>query len=129
MREEEAEARPSIRGEAIEQASAAGAPEIGLGAAAARSLRGMRGIPRLGRRGIVEPHAVVMTDHRRARPALGPVAAGAVVADGEGGAIRLRAGEDVMHVRRVAAAVHDSAPLGQRGLTTYGIGRRRRPEG
>jgi hypothetical protein len=91
--------RTSIHSKAIEHAGAAGGLEIVLRAAASGPARRMRRIPRLGRRAVVEAGAVVMADHRGTRPALGPVAAGAVVADGEGRAIRLRAGEDVVHVR------------------------------
>src|SRR5436853_33984 len=56
----------------------------------------MRGVPQQHRRGIVEPLAVVMADHRGAAAALGPVAAGAIVRAGEGGAVGLRTGQDVV---------------------------------
>src|ERR1044072_1510991 len=105
-----------VRGEAVDQAVAARALGVGLAAAAARSARGMRRVPRLRGRALVEPGAVRVTDHRGAGAVLGPVAAGAVVRAGERRAVRLRAGEDVMTVRRVAAAVDDLALLAQRGL-------------
>src|SRR5262249_53881448 len=44
-----------------------------------------------------------------------PVAAGVIGAVGEGRAIELRAGEDVVLVRRVADAFHGVALLGERG--------------
>src|SRR5436309_101927 len=58
-----------IRGEAIEQAVAAGAAQIGLAATAVRAARGMRRVPRF--RGIVvaQALAVMMADHRGALPA------------------------------------------------------------
>jgi hypothetical protein len=58
----------------------------------------------------------MVADHRGAFAALGPVAAGAVLGAREGGAVRLRAGEDVVHVGRVAAAVDRLALLAQGGL-------------
>ena len=58
-----------------------------------------------------------MAEHCRARAgALRPVAAGPVLGGREGRPVRLRAGERVMHVRRIATAVDDRALLGQRGL-------------
>src|SRR5262245_37454530 len=57
-----------------------------------------------------------MTDHRRPLTALRPVATCAILASRERGAIRLTAGEDVVHVRRVAAAVDHLSLLGQRRL-------------
>src|SRR5262249_43266342 len=60
--------------------------------------------------------AVVMTNHGRTLTALGPVAAGSILAGRERGAIRLGAGQDVVHVRGVAAAVDRLALLGQRRL-------------
>ena len=53
-----------------------------------------------------------MAEHRRALGAAPrPVAAGAVLADAEGGAVGLRPGEEIVPVRRVAAAVDDLALL------------------
>src|SRR5262245_54602437 len=57
-----------------------------------------------------------MPDHRGALSALGPVAARTIVAGRERGTVGLRAGQDVVHVGRVAAAVDGLALLGQRGL-------------
>src|SRR5215216_4382180 len=94
-----------IRGEAIEQAVASGAAQIGLAATAVRAARGMRRVPRF--RGIVvaQALAVMMADHRGALPALGPIAAGPILAGREGPAVRLRAGQHVMPIGRIAAAV------------------------
>src|SRR6185436_99275 len=105
-----------LRGEAIEQAGAARALEIVLAAAAIRPARGVRRVP--GLRGVVvaESLPVVVADHRRALAALRPVAAGAVLAGRERGAVGLGAGQDVVHVRRVAPAVDRLALLGQRRL-------------
>ena len=58
----------------------------------------------------------MVPDHRHALAALGPVAASHVFAAGESGAVRLRAGEDVVLGRCVAAAVDDVSLFGQRGL-------------
>src|SRR5262244_917738 len=76
----------------------------------------MRRIPGLGCVVVAQALAIVMTDDRRALAALGPVAARPVLAGRERGAVRLRAGQDVVHVGRVAAAVDRGALLGQRGL-------------
>src|SRR5689334_20666743 len=105
-----------ISGEAVEQPVAAGAAQIGLAAAALRTARGMRGIPRMRGRVVAQSDAVVMAEHRRALRAARPVATGAVVAGREGGAVRLRAGQDVVPVRRVAASVDDLSLLVKRGL-------------
>ena len=63
-----------------------------------------------------------MADDRAALGAAGPVAAGLVVARREGTAVRHRAGQRVMLVRGVAAAVDDVAFLGQRGLLGQVVG-------
>ena len=70
----------------------------------------------MGRVAVVQAHAVVVAEHGGARAALRPVAAGHVRAAREGGAVALRAGEDVVSVRGVAAAVHELAFLVERGL-------------
>src|SRR5258705_4110345 len=67
-------ARPSVRREAVEQSGAAGPLQRILAAAA----RLVRRVPRLGRRALVEPGAVVVADHRGTVAALGPVAEGRV---------------------------------------------------
>src|SRR5207244_6811966 len=53
---------------------------------------------------------------RDALAALGPICASDVFAAGERRAVRLRAGEDVVLVRRVAASIDDVPLFGQRGL-------------
>src|SRR5205814_8677291 len=100
----------------IKQTVAARALEIVLAASAARPSRRMRRIPRLGRRTVIESRPVGVSDHGYALTALGPVSACAVFAGGEGRSIRLRAGENVVHVRRIAAAVDDLALFGERSL-------------
>src|SRR5262245_66041170 len=57
-----------------------------------------------------------MTDHRRARAAVRPVAAGAILVGRERCAVGLGSREDVVHVRRVAAPVDLAALLGGRRL-------------
>src|SRR3989449_11332606 len=76
----------------------------------------MRRVPRL--RGVVvaQALAVVVPDHRRALAAARPVLARPVLARRERGAVRLRAGQDVVHVRLIAAPVDGLALLAQRRL-------------
>src|SRR2546425_2158151 len=74
----------------------------------------MRRVPGLRHVVVAQALPVGVADHRRALTALRPVAARAIVAAREGGAVRLGAGEDVVHVRRVAAAVDLLALLRQR---------------
>src|SRR6185312_1731715 len=57
-----------------------------------------------------------MTEHRRALRAARPVLAGAVLIASEGRAVGLRAREDIVAVRCVAATVDDLALLRQRRL-------------
>ena len=94
--------------EAVDQPVPAGAAQVVLAAALAR----VRRVPRVR----VRPAAllVVMPDLGAAVAAARPVVAGQVVA-GER-AVQVRAGQDVVPVRRVAAAVDDLALLGQRVL-------------
>src|SRR5688572_33424962 len=83
----------------------------------------MRGIP--GPRGRVVPQAaaVVMADHGGTLgTAPRPIAASPVLRACERGAIRLRAGEDVVPVGAVASAVDDLALLGERGLLGQVVG-------
>src|SRR5690349_10292232 len=93
---------PLIGCETVKQTGATGAAECGLAAAAALSARGMRGVPGFRGRILGEPHAVMVADHGCALAAAGPVAAGPILAGREGGAVRLRAGQDVVHVGLVA---------------------------
>ncbi len=103
--------RSALRREAVEVAVAAGGVQRRDIAAA----RAVRGIPRLRRRFLVQADAVAVADDGRARAAFRPVAAGGVLVAGHGLAVRRRAGEDVVLVRRVAAALHLLALFGQRG--------------
>src|SRR5215217_6191380 len=71
-------------------------------------------VPGLGRWRLVLARAVVMAHHGHALgAALRPVAAGHVLIAGKGGAVCLRAGEDVVLVRLIAAALHHLALLAQ----------------
>jgi fatty-acyl-CoA synthase len=89
--------RPGYRaGEAVKEAVAAGRLEIGLAAAA----RAMRGIPR--RRVLPAARAVVVAHLRAALAIAGPIAAGLVFIARKGRFRRLRTGQDVVHVRRIA---------------------------
>ena len=63
----------------------------------------------------------MVADHRRAFAALRPVAAGGVDVADDGHAVRLRAGQHVVHVRRVAAAVDAVAALGQCRLLAQAV--------
>src|SRR5580692_4431061 len=69
-------------------------------------------------RGVVlaQALAVDVTEHGSAFGAAGPIAARAILAGRERRAVRLRAGQGVMPVRRVAAAIDDVAFFGKRGL-------------
>src|SRR5207237_50623 len=111
-----------IHRETVEQAVAAGAAQIGRAAAAVGAARGVRGIPRA--RGVVVAQALAinMADDRGALRTARPVLAGLVVARREGLAVRRRAGQRVVLVRRIAAAVDDVAFLGQRGLLGQVVG-------
>src|SRR3977135_2139544 len=102
-----------VGGEAEEQAVAAGALQCALAAAAIGATRGMRRIP--GFRSIVVAQAlpVVVADHRRTCPTLGPVAAGAVFAGRERPSVRRRAGQHVMPIRGFGAAIDHLALLAE----------------
>src|SRR5882672_10440735 len=101
-----------LRGEAVEQAGAARGLELVLATAA----RAVRRVPRLHVARVLQALQVVVADDRRAVAALGPVAAGGVAAGGGVQAHRVGAGEDVVLVRRVAAALDRVALLVQRRL-------------
>src|SRR6266481_4149886 len=102
-----------VRREAIQQAVAAGALEVGLRAAAIRPARGMRTVPGFRRVIVAQADAVGMSKHRRTLRAARPVLAGAILARCECGAVGLRSRQHVMAVRRIAAAVDDVALLAQ----------------
>src|SRR5262245_59834704 len=76
----------------------------------------MGGVP--GLRGVVVAKTlpIVMADHGRSLPALRPVATSTILAGREGRAVRLGAGQDVVHVRCVTAAVDHLSLLGERRL-------------
>src|SRR5204863_4355938 len=78
--------------------------------------RAVRAISRLVLLGLLQLMAVVVPDDRRAVAALRPVAAGGVAARGGEAPRRIGPGEDVVLVRRVAAALDRLALLGQRRL-------------
>src|SRR5258708_16362287 len=85
-----------VRREAIQQAVAAGALEVGLRAAAIRPARGMRTVPGFRRIVVAQADAVGMTHDRRTLRAARPVLAGAIIARRECGAVRLRSREHVI---------------------------------
>src|SRR5262249_60604660 len=95
---------------------AAGTPQMALTAAAFRTARGMRRVPGPRRLVVAQALPVVMAEHRRPLAALGPVAAGPILAGRERGAVRLGARQDVVHVGRVAPPVDRVALLGERRL-------------
>src|SRR6516164_6485714 len=87
-----------VRGEAVEQAAAAGAAQVVEAAAAVGAARGMRRIPRSRRNVVAQALAVGVTQHGSALGAARPVAAGAILARRKRGAVHLRAGQNVMRV-------------------------------
>ena len=76
----------------------------------------MRVVPRFGRRVLTQADAVRVADLGAAGTAACPVFAGGVIAAGKGAALRIRAGEHVVHVRRVATAVEHRAFFREDGL-------------
>src|SRR5262245_21769169 len=105
-----------VRGEAVEQPIASGAAQIGLATAAVWPARQMRRIPRLRRRLLVQPHAIMVADHGRPLSALRPVAASSILTGGKRAAVRRGASQDVVPVGRVATAVDHLARLVERRL-------------
>src|SRR5262249_23658712 len=103
-----------VRGKAVEQAVAAGAPQVVLAAAAVGPARGMRRIPRLGRGIVAQTLAVDVADHGRALGAAWPVGAGSVLAGWKRPPVHLRAGKNVVRIGRVADARNHGPSLGQR---------------
>src|SRR5688500_20167045 len=94
-----------------ERPGPAGGNEVLLAAAA----RAVRGVPRLHvPRILLQPHAVVVADDRRAFGAARPVLAIGVAARGGVHAGRVRAGEAVVPVRLLAAAFERLPSLGAR---------------
>ena len=81
-----------VRGEAVEQAAAAGAAQVVEAATTVGSARGMRRIPRSRRNVVAQALAVGVAYHGGALGAARPVAAGAVLARRKCGAVHLRAG-------------------------------------
>src|SRR4051794_25874801 len=93
--------RLSVRGEAVEQAGAAGGDEAGLAAAARR----VGGVPRR----VTPTRAIEVAEHHAAGIAIGRVVpAGGVRGPGNRAAVRVGAGQDVVLVRRVSDAVDRS---------------------
>src|SRR5262249_519279 len=105
-----------VRGEAVEQAVAAGAPEVVLAAAAVGPTRGMRRIPRLGRGIVAQTLAVAVADHGGALGAARPVAAGSVLPGRESPPVHLRPRKNSVRIGRVADARNHGPSLGQRHL-------------
>src|SRR5262245_56991177 len=101
---------PSLLGEAVEQAGAAGCDEVGLAAAA----RGVREIPR---RGIIPAALTVVVADVSASGSIRiarPVAA--VGGSHRKSAVQVRSGQDVVRVWIVAASVDGASLFGQRVL-------------
>src|SRR5262245_1690676 len=101
-----------LRREAVEQARTSGRDQVLL-AAGARHVRGVPGalVHRVG-----DALAVVVADQRLAEGAARPVVAGHVDVGRKRAAVHLRAGQDVVLVGRVAAALDHLALLVQRRL-------------
>jgi len=105
----------------VEQPVAARAPQVVLTASAIWSARKMRGIPRFRHVIITQSVAVDMADHRRALRAARPIVAGLVFFGRKGAAIRLRAGQHIMIIRRKASTRNHRAALGHRALHVQSI--------
>src|ERR1700730_15360315 len=86
----------SVGGEAVKQATAAGAAQVVLAATTIGSARWVRRVP--GFRGgmIPQPLAVDVPEHRGAFGAAGPVDAGAILAGWKSAAVHLRAGQGIV---------------------------------
>ena len=97
----------SVNREAIQETRAAGGHEVLLAAPAAR----VRRVPRR----VAAAGAIVMPELRRPRRAARPVAARVIGAVGVGAAVRLRSGEDVVLIRRIADTLDRLALLADRG--------------
>src|SRR4051794_36292600 len=65
---------------------------------------------------VAQSDAVVMTEHGRALRAARPIMTGTVVAGRKRSAVRLRAGQDIVPVWRIAAAIDDFPLFAKRGL-------------
>src|SRR5262249_20222693 len=91
--------RLSIDGETVEQPITTGATQGLLAAATARAAREMRRIPGFGGIVVAQALAVMVAEHRRALAAACPVAARRIVAARKRPAVRLRAGQDIVHIR------------------------------
>ena len=65
---------------------------------------------------VAQPLAVDMADYRRTFRAARPIAARSIFIRRESAAIRLRAGQCVVIIRRITASCDHRATLGQRGL-------------
>src|SRR3989442_2447228 len=76
----------------------------------------MRRVPGLRRVVVAQALPVMMAEHRCPLAALRPVAACTILTGRERGAVRLGAGQDVVHIRRVATPVDHLTLLGQRRL-------------
>src|SRR5258705_2411336 len=95
-----AKSRPRMRlvdREAVQEACTAGRHQVFLAASTAR----VRGVPG----GVAAARPIVMAQLRRAGGAARPVATRVIGAVGVGAAVRLRSGEHVVSVRRVADTV------------------------
>src|SRR6266851_6958862 len=111
-----------IDGEAIEQAVASGAAQIGLAATAVGAAGGMRRIPRLRRIVVAQALPVGVADDSGTLGAARPVVAGPVFTLRKCLAVRLRAGQRIVSVGSVAAAVDDIALFGEIRLLRQVVG-------
>src|SRR5437764_5708375 len=82
----------------------------------------MRGIPRLRRVVVAQALSVGVADHRGTLGAARPVVAGAVLTRREGPAVRLRAGQRIVPIGGIAAAVHYVALFGEIRLLREVVG-------
>src|SRR5215469_5496631 len=98
--------------ETVEQPRAAGALKPILATVA----RGMRRVPRLTAWVVGGPGTVTVPEHGAADGTRSPILTGHVVTRRKCFAVRLRAGQYVVHVGRIAPAVDHCALLSQSGL-------------
>src|SRR5258708_51914 len=102
----------SVGCEAVDQAGTART----LQGVLATTARAVRGVPGIHVPGVLESGTVMVTHDGRALATLRPVSAGGVAAGRGEEALRVRAGQNIVRVDRVAAAADRLAFLGQRRL-------------
>jgi hypothetical protein len=98
-----------VDGKAVEQPIATRAAQVGLRAAAVRTARGMRRVPRPNGFVVAWALQVGVPEHGRTFCAARPILTRHILVRREGGAVSLGARQNVMTVRPVAVATNDLA--------------------